>query len=664
MNPLSDIDGQRPAGTLRSAQGAPSAATTSGSGWFRLLVPSVSDLICISLFVSLAVGLARRLLGDAGIGWHIRTGEGILRTGSVPRVDSFSALMSGKPWYAWEWLYEAGIGAIHRGLELNGVVAFSALVIAFTFALVFRMMRERGTSLPVAVFVLLLAASASSIHFLARPHVVSWLLTVVWFGVLEVFERDGKARRLLWLPLTMLAWVNLHGGFLVGFVLLGIYGIRAALRGRHAGRDWRSVRMLGLTAGAALALTFVNPYGYQLHAHIYRYLGDRFLMNHISEFLSPDFHGMAQKCFAAILLLAFAGAAAATRKLSASQLLVVVFAVYSGLYSARNIPVSSMLLALLIAPPLSALVDEGAGNPAIPERVRRGLRRLRDFGERMGTLDANPRGHAWVIVVVLAGLWACAHGGRLGSRQVIDAGFDGKRFPIEAVNFLNRSGIREPVFCPDYWGGYLIYRLYPQIQVVVDDRHDLYGPDFLKHYLKVVHVEPGWDEALRGMRANWVLAPRESPLANILKEVAEWKIVYSDDRAVLFRRDAPKLSFRRVSAASQQESAAVGGHKHSGRNSTRERSATPLGAADQLVLTLKPRIALTSTGSSPRNAGLNFQVCSAAITLDVGAPVSAFNTCIFCNVPDRSRTHAIARKEWVVSPACRWVRIASGGLRS
>jgi hypothetical protein len=182
-------------------------------------------------------------------------------------------------------------------------------------------------------------------------------------------------------------------------------------------------------------------------------------------------------------------------------------------------------------------VDEGAGSQGLPERIRRGLAGLRDFGERMGALDARLRGHGWVIVIVLAGLWTCAHGGRLGSQQVMDAGFDSKRFPIAAVDFLSRSGIREPVFCPDYWGGYLIYRLYPQTQVVVDDRHDLYGSDFLKHYLKVIHVEPGWDEALKEMGANWVLTPREAPLANILKEVAQWTIVYSDDRAVLFRRN-------------------------------------------------------------------------------------------------------------------------------
>ena len=531
MTSLPDIDGPQHASTL-----ADPASRFSGSRW---LVPSVSDLICISLFVSLAVGLARKLLGDAGIGWHIRTGEWILQTGSAPRVDWFSSQMSGKPWYAWEWMYDAGIGAIHRGLGLNGVVAFSALVIALTFALLFGVMRARGTSLPIAVGVLLLAVSASSIHFLARPHVVSWLLTLIWFEVLRTFERDGDARRLAWLPVIMLAWVNLHGGFLVGFALLAIYGgcalARTLLPGREPG-DGRRARALAVAGVAAFALTFANPYGYQLHVHIYQYLGDRFLMNHINEFLSPDFHGMAQKCFAGLMLLSFVATASA-KKLSASQMLVAAFAVYSGLYAARNIPVAAMLLAAMMAPQLSARLNEGMECAEVPERVRASLVRLRDFGERMGALDSGLRGHVWVVTVIAAGLWVCAHGGRLASRQVMDADFDGKRFPLEAVGFLSRSGIREPVFCPDYWGGYLIYRLYPQMQVAVDDRHDLYGPEFLKNYLKVVKVEPGWEDALQGMRANWILFPKGSTLANVLREVPQWRAVYSDDRAVLFHRD-------------------------------------------------------------------------------------------------------------------------------
>ena len=187
MNPLTDINGRE--------RTAPASAGTA-PGWPRWLVPSVADLICICLFISLSVALGRKLLGDAGIGWHIRTGEMILRTGSIPRVDSFSSIMSGKPWYAWEWLYDVAIGTVHRASGLNGVVAFTALVIAVTFALGFRMMRQRGTSLPIAVIMVLLAVSASSIHFLARPHVISWLLTVIWFWALDTFEQDGNARRL------------------------------------------------------------------------------------------------------------------------------------------------------------------------------------------------------------------------------------------------------------------------------------------------------------------------------------------------------------------------------------------------------------------------------------------------------------------------------------
>jgi len=70
----------------------------------------------------------------------------------------------------------------------------------------------------------------------------------------------------------------------------------------------------------------------------------------------------------------------------------------------------------------------------------------------------------------------------------------------------------------------------------VDDRHDLYGAEFLKNYLRVVRLEPGWNQALVGMHTNWVLLPKDSAAASLLKEVAEWKSVYQDDTATLFRR--------------------------------------------------------------------------------------------------------------------------------
>src|SRR5207245_6073071 len=121
---------------------------------------------------------AARLLGDAGIGWHIRNGEVMLRTHMITRTDAFSYTMRGRRWLAWEWLYDATIGAVHQSLGLNGVVFFTATAIAFTFALTFRLLLARGSMLQISVTLLLLAMGAAMIHFLARPHVLSWLFTV------------------------------------------------------------------------------------------------------------------------------------------------------------------------------------------------------------------------------------------------------------------------------------------------------------------------------------------------------------------------------------------------------------------------------------------------------------------------------------------------------
>src|SRR5205823_13468527 len=99
-----------------------------------------------------------------------------------------------------------------------------------TFAFVFRFTLNRGASLPSALLFFVPCLVASSIHFLARPHVVGWLMMIVWFWILDSSQRSTlETTRAdpspILLPLLMLLWVNLHGSFVVGFVLLAIYGI-------------------------------------------------------------------------------------------------------------------------------------------------------------------------------------------------------------------------------------------------------------------------------------------------------------------------------------------------------------------------------------------------------------------------------------------------------
>jgi len=378
------------------------------------------------------------------------------------------------------------------------------------------------------------------------------LLTVLWFWILESsFGPRSPARGRNWLPWMlpplMLLWVNLHGGFLVGFALLGIYWIGAAwqwvrlpserfedvVKKIRAARNVRTLTFIALLSALA---TFVNPYGWNLHLHVYRYLTNRFLMDHIDEFQSPNFHLVAEKCFAGLLLLTLIGLAVKKREVTRdepSQGLVVLFAVYAGLYASRNLPIASLLLILVIGPWLSSWFL------SLAERVgamRPGRFSLFHFLRRMQAVECNLRGHLWPIAAVVLACGIAANGGKLGATPLMDAHFSEKRFPIKAVTYVQENNILGPVLAPDYWGGYLIYRLYPRWRMVIDDRHDFYGEDFLKSYLKMVHVEPGWDAFIRNHDAHCIVVPKDSALGSILAETAGWKDVYHDEVAIVFVR--------------------------------------------------------------------------------------------------------------------------------
>jgi hypothetical protein len=536
------------------AIGSTTSSQAQKSSAVNWLLPPIADLFFVSLLGLLTcTALSVRLLGDAGIGWHIRTGQIILATHAIPHADPFSTL-SGQPWFAWEWLYDWLVGWLEAAAGLNAVVLFTALVIAAVFSWSFRLLILRGTNVLLAVVLVLLAASASMIHFLARPHVLSWFFALAWFWILDSFESPpagpkARSKRLVyWLPITMLLWVNLHGGFLLGFALLGIYWASATWQSLTPAADrfedvlnkiqaGKRARTLLLAGGLSALATLFNPYGWRLHVHIYRYLSNRFLMDHIDEFQSPNFHYVAQKCFAALLLLALialavkveprtASSGELSGNISVSHALIVLFAIYSGLYASRNIPVSSILLVSVIGPRLSDALEN------LADRLR--WSSATSFSQRMQTMQSSVRGHLWPVAAVALTCWIAAHDGKLGATPLMNAHFSEKRFPVAAVDSLLQQNTQGAILSPDFWGGYLIYRLHLRMQVVVDDRHDFYGEQFLKSYLKMVNAEPGWKDFLQQHPTRYVLLRKDSALANLLLETPGYTPIYRDEVAIAF----------------------------------------------------------------------------------------------------------------------------------
>jgi hypothetical protein len=478
-------------------------------------IPSFADVAFLMPPVFLFGRLegAHTLLSDGDTGWHIRAGEWILRHGRVPHHDLFSFTLPGKPWFAWEWLSELLMAWLHRS-GMAAVVLAATIVLSLTFALLYRLLRARSGNVLIAIGLTGVAVAGSSIHWLARPHLLTLLFTVIFLGILE-----SRESRLLWLlpPLTAL-WTNLHAGFAFGILLIAGY----AMGQRASACAW--------TAVASLAASLANPYGWHLHAHIARYLAaDSWQFDHINEFLSPNFHSRLALCFELMLALAAAAAFWHLTRRRIHYVLLALGPAHMALVSARNIPLFLIVAAVPVAVAIEEWLEAGArsGLPRLAHRMVDAFTRLAADTGAVERLARVPAASLVCCGLLAAGLFAPSVSGKFRSE------FDARAFPAGAIPALRDSGGR--IFTSDQWGDYLIYRLYPDINVFVDGRSDFYGGDHEQICQDVWNVRHDWEQKLARYRVDTVLLPAEAPLAGALKESGRWRVAYDDGRAIVFR---------------------------------------------------------------------------------------------------------------------------------
>ena len=488
---------------------------TSLAVW--LLPNFVGVVFTLTLFevLFLSAGIPR-LFYDSDMGWHVRNGEAILRTAAVPRADHFSYTREGAPWFAWEWLSDAGFGALHRLAGLSGVALIAALTIALTAAGAAHLALSMGGNLFFTAFATVLLLGTTSIHWFARPHVFSWILALAFLAAVER-ERRKPSATLYALPLLAALWANLHGSFLLGPVIVFIYAIGEWLARRSGLR-------FAATSLACLLATFISPYGWRLHEHILAYLQNDYLMDHIVEFRSFSFHAPGALYVELLLAVGAIGTIALFKQRAFGPALLSVGMLHLSLYSARHLATAAVLLLPLS---VTALTREARTWPA--------LRRFLDYSDRLRAIDIRIYGVVPIVLVLaltLVGVNALARAGRVG--------FDPGTFPVRAADFLEQRN-RESnglgrVFAKDQWNGYLIYRFDGRLKVFLDGRSDFYGQNMLESYAQIVEVRPAWEAMLQQYDVRFVLVAPDNALASALRLSRAWKRIYSDPVAAVYER--------------------------------------------------------------------------------------------------------------------------------
>ena len=148
-------------------------------------IPSISDLIFFTILFYLSFYDKSGMLGDGDTGYHIRAGEYIIKTLSIPKLDMFSYHTPPIPWTAHEWLSEVIMALIYKISGLTGVVVLYSLILSLTYYLIFKILRTYGANIFLTILVAILVIGSSTIHWLARPHIFSLLLMVIWYYLLD-----------------------------------------------------------------------------------------------------------------------------------------------------------------------------------------------------------------------------------------------------------------------------------------------------------------------------------------------------------------------------------------------------------------------------------------------------------------------------------------------
>jgi hypothetical protein len=483
--------------------------------------PSIADILFLVIFLCLAFSIGNGLLGDTDTGYHIRTGEYILDTRSVPHHDIFSYITPPMPWTAHEWLAEVIMGLIHRGFGLTGVVIFFAFLLSCTYYLLFKMLRIHKGNITLAVLIALLVIASSMIHWHARPHVFSLLLTLAWYFILDALQNNRKNYIYL-LPLLMLCWVNLHGGFVTGFVLLAVYFIGNLGRCRDAGEREGAVRKLKLLAIVTLlclVASLLNPFGYHILLFPFNLVGNGYLMDHVQEFLSPNFHEPLPFKYLLLLLITVLGIS--NKRLNFIELLLILIFMNMALFSVRYVP----LFAIIVAPIMLRYGDR------LLEGLQGGAKKfLETRGDRLASVDSTSRWHLWPIVGIAVTISIAANG-------KLERTFDPKQRPVAAAEFLKKEPIKGNMFNNDQFGSYIIYTSWPQYKVFFDGRSDMYGVSHMKEYSDISSFQPDWEKIIDKYRIGWTIFNADSEFSRYLQQRPDWKLIYADKVAHIFVRN-------------------------------------------------------------------------------------------------------------------------------
>jgi len=460
---------------------------------------------------------------DPDFWWHLRVGRWMVEHGQLPAQDLFTYTVPSHVWTDHEYLTEILMWLTYSTLGLTALcVAFGLLTWAGFWLIYLQVRRQPFVFVGVG---LAIAAVAGSPIWGPRAQMITFALSCLELYWLQGYLA-GRSRAINFFPLLMILWANLHGGWVIGFVWLGV-ALTAELlswafdQGNAAHRmHVRRLAVIGLASAVAVAAT---PHFLSLYPYPFQTQGSEAQQRLIVEWASPNFHDLFLRPFEAMVFIVIAGFA--LRRPTLYQFLLTSIALFLALQSVRNV-------ALFVA-------------AATPVMITTYGESWREFASaRRWTYHVPPRRLFAVITAIVLILIALITTVRVANNvsPAHQESTDTGSYPVAAADWLAaHPEVGTRMYNQYGWGGYLANRFYPDQnrRVFIFGEAALMGDQLLNEYQDVQTLRPDWKQVLDKYGVDYIVYNKDAALSNVLATQPQWTLVYQDSVAVIYVRSAP-----------------------------------------------------------------------------------------------------------------------------
>jgi tetratricopeptide (TPR) repeat protein len=448
-----------------------------------------SDLVLLAALTALALSAGIAPITNNDIWLHLATGRWMLQNRQLPAEEVFSFVAAGRPYVAHEWGSELLFILLHRLAGVAGLVALKAGMAVVLCWAVYAAARVRGAAPAVAALVTGLATFIAGAHIWVRPHLLSWAAALLSLAVLRR-ARSAPGWLAALIPLQIV-WTNVHGGYVLGPVLILGWTAGEGFRRLQGELDARPLLTASAAVAAALAC-LVNPYGLELLRFPFQLTGSEVFMRAVYEWQSPFTSSYAgTTMFAGFLLLGVllvVGLVRRPRAIDPCDAAILLGLLVLAAQMNRNVP----FFALVAAPVAAALLSAPDGG-----------------GGQSGAGRVVPLAVA-VLVAAAAGIAAVGYPYAPGQYRPRGVGL-GPSVPVAACDYLESRGLRGNAFTTYGEGAFVVWRLWPEVRVSMDSRNSVYGEELYRQYRQALLTDQGLADYLRAWSPDLAIVAHRGP---------------------------------------------------------------------------------------------------------------------------------------------------------